>query len=125
MREGGTAWILRRFCPLVLVCILCLGIGLFLGRMLLRRSMGALALQTEKTVIAEHTPSPTPEGCVNINTASAGELEELLGIGPILAERIVEYRRENGRFRYVYELMDIPGIDENTYLALRDRITAG
>ena len=125
MREGGSAWVLRRFCPILLACILCLGTGLFLGRMLLRRNMGALALQTQKTVIAEYTPSPAPEGCLNLNTASAGELAELPGIGPTLAERIVDYRRTNGWFRYPYELMDIPGIDEKTYTALRDRITVG
>ena len=125
MREGGTAWVLRRFCPLVLVCILCLGTGLFLGRMLLRRSMGALALQTKGTVIAEYTPGPATEDRLNVNTASVEELAELPGVGRTLAERIVAYRRENGRFRYPYELMDIPGVDEKTYLDLRDRITVG
>ena len=125
MREGGTAWIRRRFCPIVLVCILCLGIGLFLGRMLLRRRLGALALQTKGTVIAEYTPTPAPESCLNVNTASVDELAELPGIDRTLAERIVGYRRENGRFRHSYELMDIPGIDEKTYLALRDKITVG
>ena len=125
MREGRFAWILKRFCLLATVCILCLGIGLFFGRMLLRRNMGALALQTERTVIAEYTPAPVSEDRINLNTASANELADLPGLGPALAERIVDYRRENGRFRFPFEIMNIPGIDEKTYAALRDRITVG
>ena len=124
MQRGKTAWILKHFCLIAMVAVLCLGIGLFLGRMLLRQRTGILAAEVGRSSIVELTPSPAPEGCLNLNTASVKELAELPGIGPVLAERIVEYRRTIGRFRYPYEITDISGIDEKIYSALRDRITA-
>ena len=125
MQEGRQAWFLKRFCPVLTACILCLGIGLFFGRMLLRQNTGAQTPQTGRAVIAEHTPVPASPDSVDLNTASVGELAELPGIGAGLAERIVEYRREHGKFRYAYELMDVPGISEKIYMELRERITAG
>ncbi|MBO4676916.1 MAG: helix-hairpin-helix domain-containing protein [Oscillospiraceae bacterium] len=124
MQRDKTAWILKHFCPVALVGILCLGIGLFLGRMLLRQRTDTLAIEVGRSSIVELTPSPAPNGCLNLNTASVKELAELPGIGPVLAERIVEYRRTIGHFRYPYEITDISGIDEKIYTALRDRITA-
>ena len=124
MQRGKTAWILKHFCLVALIGILCLGIGLFLGRMLLRQRTDTLAIEVGRSSIVELTPSPAPNGCLNLNTASVKELAELPGIGPVLAERIVEYRRTIGHFRYPYEITDISGIDEKIYTALRDRITA-
>ncbi len=124
MQRGRSAWILKHFCLFAIIGILCLGIGLFLGRMLLRQRMGTLAFEVGRTSIAEPTFTPAPKDCLDLNTASVKELAELPGIGPALAERIVAYRRENGRFRFPYEIMDVAGIDEKTYAALRDRITA-
>ena len=124
MQRGKSAWILKHFCLFVLVGILFLGIGLFLGRLLLRQRTGALTIEVGRSSITELTPSPAAKECLNLNTASANELAELPGIGPVLAERIVEYRRINGPFRYPYEITDVNGIDEKTYTALRDRITA-
>ena len=124
MQRGGFVWILQHFCLFALAGILCLGIGLFLGRMLLRQRMGPLAVEAERSVIVELTSSPAPKDRLNLNTASVKELAALPGIGAVLAERIVEYRRANGPFRFSYEITDIPGIDEKTYEALRDRITA-
>ncbi len=125
MQMGRIAWILKRFCPIAAVCILCLGVGLFLGRMLQRQNMGSLVIQTDRTVIAEYTSAPAAEERIDLNTASVNELAALPGLGPVLAQKIVDYRRENGRFRFPYEIMDIPGIDEKTYAGLRDRITTG
>jgi len=61
---------------------------------------------------------------VDINTASAAELERLPGVGPTLAERIVEYRSAHGRFRTPEELQHVQGIGPKTYEALRDYATA-
>ncbi len=124
MQKGKIAWILKHFCLVALVGILCLGIGLFLGRMLLRQRTGTLAIEVGRSTIIEVTPSPAPKDCLNLNTASAKELAGLPGIGPVLADRIVEYRRTVGRFRYPYEITEVSGIDEKIYAALRDRITA-
>lgn len=62
---------------------------------------------------------------ININTATAAELEALPGIGPVLAERIVEYRTEYGPFQMPEELMNVSGIGEKTYAGLAEQITAG
>ena len=60
---------------------------------------------------------------VNINTAGAAELDELDGIGPALAERIIEYRELNGGFSSVEELINVSGIGAVTYEKIRDDIT--
>lgn len=59
---------------------------------------------------------------VNLNTATASELEELPGIGPKLAERIVSWREENGGFVSVEQLMDVSGIAEGKYDEIKDLI---
>lgn len=51
---------------------------------------------------------------VNINTADAKELDELPGVGPSTAEKIVEHRRHKGAFRTVDELEEVPGIGPKT-----------
>ncbi len=61
---------------------------------------------------------------VDINTASAEELAEALqGVGPSKAEAIVAYRKQNGPFRSVDELVEVKGIGEATVEANRDRLT--
>ncbi|WP_243858881.1 ComEA family DNA-binding protein [Actinomyces sp. ZJ308] len=62
-------------------------------------------------------------GTVNINTASASELEKLPGIGPALAQRIVEYRDSHGPFASVDALTDVPGIGQAKLEALREQAT--
>ncbi len=62
---------------------------------------------------------------VNLNTATAAELEALPGIGSKVAVRIVEYRREKGSFKKVEELMNVQGIGEKSFLKLRGQLTVG
>ena len=57
---------------------------------------------------------------VSINVASASELEGLPGVGPVLAQRIVDHRSRFGPFREVEDLLDVPGIGEAKLAALRD-----
>lgn len=62
---------------------------------------------------------------VNINTAAAEELEQLSGVGPVLAQAIVDYREEHGPFRSVEELTNVSGIGEGKLNAIRNDITLG
>ena len=61
-------------------------------------------------------------GKVNINLADRGELEELPGIGPTLAERIIAYREKTGGFRSVEELKQVSGIGEKKLEEIRDLV---
>ena len=60
---------------------------------------------------------------VNLNTATASQLEALSGIGPKMAQRIVEYRQKNGAFKKVEELMNVKGIGEKSFLKLKPQLT--
>ncbi len=62
-------------------------------------------------------------GRLNLNTATAPELEELPGIGPAIASRIIEYREAHGSFASVDALGDIPGIGAATIDGFRDLVT--
>lgn len=72
----------------------------------------------------ETAPEASSDGRVDINRASASELESLPGVGPVLAERIVAYREANGPFHEVEDLLDVPGIGESKLASMRDRILA-
>ncbi len=60
---------------------------------------------------------------IDLNTATAADLEELPGIGPALAERILDWRTENGGFTSVDQLDDVSGIGPATMDRLRDLVT--
>jgi competence ComEA-like helix-hairpin-helix protein len=68
----------------------------------------------------------TPEGAldrVDLNTADADALAELPGIGEVLAERIVDYRTENGPFQTVDEIVEVDGIGNGTLEEVRPHVT--
>jgi competence protein ComEA len=60
---------------------------------------------------------------VNLNTATAADLEDLPGIGAKVAARIVDYRQKKGPFKKIEELMNVQGIGEKSFLKLRSQIT--
>ena len=62
---------------------------------------------------------------VDLNQATAVELERLPHVGPGLARRIVEYRSRRGAFQSAEELMHVSGIGPKTFAAIRDRVTIG
>jgi len=59
---------------------------------------------------------------VNINTATAAELETLPGVGPVIAKRIIDYREKYGGFKNIGELKNVSGIGDKTFEGLADRI---
>lgn len=63
------------------------------------------------------------QGLVNINTASAAELEELPGIGPVLAQAIVTWREDNGSFSDVSQLQEVSGIGQKVQEKLSGLVT--
>ena len=67
--------------------------------------------------------SPVARGPVNVNTASAGQLQTLSGIGPALSQRIIDYRTTHRPFRQPTELQRVRGIGPKTLETLRSRIT--
>jgi competence protein ComEA len=62
---------------------------------------------------------------IDINTASAAELEALPGIGPTTAQKIVEYREQNGPFVSTEDIINVSGIGPGTYERIKDLITVG
>ncbi|MCS6861831.1 MAG: ComEA family DNA-binding protein [Abditibacteriales bacterium] len=60
---------------------------------------------------------------INLNTATVEQLQQLPHIGPVLAERIVLYRREHGRFTRLEDLLNVPGIGEKKLARIREYIT--
>ena len=76
-------------------------------------------------------PQPSVKGTtlseglrINVNTATSQELQTLRGIGPALAQRIIEYRQISGGFSTVDDLTNVKGIGEKTVEKIRDNIAA-
>lgn len=86
----------------------------------------ATPLSTRSAVLQETSSTrPAAADLVNINTATAAQLESLPGIGPATAKRIVEHREKNGAFKKLEDLMNVRGIGEKAFLRLRPLVTIG
>lgn len=66
---------------------------------------------------------PASGGALDLNSANAAQLEALPGIGPVLAQRIVSYREQHGRFARVRDLLAVPGIGDAKFADLSAAVT--
>lgn len=95
--------------------------GLFLGRNMTRSYVPLdSVLNTEP--LSDTEPTINNDGKLDINTATQQQLQMLPGIGEVLAQRIIAYREENGDFGTIEELMNVSGIGETKFAAIKPRI---
>lgn len=73
--------------------------------------------------LSEQSDQSIAGGKININTATEQQLDSLPGIGPAYAQRIIDYRRQNGGFKALDELKNVSGIGEKRFEQLKDAIT--
>jgi competence protein ComEA len=73
------------------------------------------------------TPAPIPPQStkININTADLGGLDSIIGVGPVIAQRIIDYRTANGPFQKIEDIIEVKGIGATTFQKMKDQITVG
>ena len=102
--------------------VICLVFAGFAGGFFLGRNANHSDVQHSQ-IPAATTPEDT--GKLNINTATASQLEALPGLGPVLAQRIVAYRQAHGLFTTAEQLLLVEGIGDGLLEILSDYITTG
>ncbi|HEY4509442.1 MAG TPA: helix-hairpin-helix domain-containing protein [Candidatus Paceibacterota bacterium] len=70
-------------------------------------------------------PPPVLEEKININTANLEELDQITGVGPAIAQRVIDYRNQNGPFQTIEEIKNVSGIGDITFEKMKDEITVG
>ncbi len=86
--------------------------AVILGFMLALAPTAALAQKSKSTLTEK----------VNINTATAEQLQTLPGVGPALAKAIIDHRTKNGKFNKVEELLNVKGVGEKKFQKMKDRL---
>lgn len=88
--------------------------------------LSAIALTgvTPALVLAADAPAANSViETINLNQASAVDLQQLPGIGPALSERIVNYRNEHGPFKSIDQLTEVKGVGEAKFAKFKDRLS--
>ena len=84
---------------------------------------GASPVIPTPLIPGEEIPTGPDTDLINLNTAAQFELETLPGIGPTTAQKIIEYRDENGPFLAIEDIINVSGIGPGTYERIKDLIT--
>ena len=87
----------------------------------LRNTLGILLVVSLLAPLAASAAAAA--GTVNVNTATAEQLQMLPRIGPSVAQRILDYRKENGKFGSLEDLMLVRGIGESTFAQLKPYVS--
>ncbi len=90
-------------------------------------AIAAIALSAPALSAQSKAPAPKPAATaaapVNLNTATAEQLATIPGVGPKMAERIIDYRQKNGGFKKVEDLMNVSGVGDKSFLKMKPLIT--
>ena len=87
-------------------------------------SAAATSAQSKSTTQKAATgATATAAAPVNLNTATAEQLATIPGVGPKMAERIIDYRQKNGGFKKVEDLMNVSGVGEKSFLKLKPLVS--
>ena len=111
----------------ILVSLLCVGflLGFYLGRNGAGSDVHISKLPSQ-SVSSDTTDESLPQiEVVNINTATLDQLQTLPGIGPVLAQRIIDYREANGPFKNPADLAQVEDIGKKRLEAILDYNTTG
>jgi competence protein ComEA len=83
----------------------------------------AVASAQSKATTPKAAATATATAPVNLNTATVEQLATIPGVGPKMAERIIDYRQKNGGFKKVEDLMNVSGVGEKSFLKMKPLIT--
>lgn len=103
-------------CAAMFVCLIC---GVLLGRHSVKPYAFSQTTVTTTGVTQEVIDK------IDLSTATVEDLSKLPGIGEVIAQRILDYRRKNNGFQSVYDLLNIEGIGEKRFEEISDLVTVG
>lgn len=81
-----------------------------------------VTVESDKNIEEVYSSSSSPSDQININTADDNTLQSLPGIGPVLSQKIIDYRNQNGLFEVIDDIKDVSGIGEKKFEGIKDLI---